>query len=92
MTWGQGVGVALPLLGAAVAAGLAGLGDGTPTTPWALAQGMLSGVVVGVLFLAVAWLTDARDLRPLLDVQGRTRTPTRRRGTSVSASVTRGSS
>ncbi|MEV5634128.1 murein biosynthesis integral membrane protein MurJ [Micromonospora tulbaghiae] len=52
--------------GAAVAAGLAGLGDGTPTTPWALAQGMLSGVVVGVLFLAVAWLTDARDLRPLL--------------------------
>ncbi|MBQ1069927.1 murein biosynthesis integral membrane protein MurJ, partial [Micromonospora sp. D75] len=49
--------------GAAVAAGLAGLGDGTPTTPQALAQGMLSGVVVGVLFLAVAWLTDARDLR-----------------------------
>ncbi|MET8197382.1 murein biosynthesis integral membrane protein MurJ [Micromonospora sp. NPDC005686] len=52
--------------GTAVAAGLAGLGDGTPTTPQALAQGMLSGVVVGVLFLAVAWLTDARDLRPLL--------------------------
>ncbi|MEU8316402.1 lipid II flippase MurJ [Micromonospora sp. NPDC048169] len=52
--------------GTAVAAGLAGLGDGTPTTPRALAQGMLSGVVVGVLFLAVAWLTDARDLRPLL--------------------------
>ncbi|MGX1617939.1 murein biosynthesis integral membrane protein MurJ [Micromonospora chalcea] len=52
--------------GAAVAAGLAALGDGTPTTPQALAQGMLSGVVVGVLFLAVAWLTDARDLRPLL--------------------------
>ncbi|GAB3090085.1 murein biosynthesis integral membrane protein MurJ [Micromonospora schwarzwaldensis] len=52
--------------GAATARGLDGLGDGTPTTLAALAQGMLSGVVVGVLFLAVAWLTDARDLRPLL--------------------------
>ncbi len=52
--------------GAATARGLAGLTGGTPTTFEALAQGMLSGVVVGVLFLAVAWLTDARDLRPLL--------------------------
>ncbi|TYB34333.1 virulence factor MviN [Micromonospora sp. AP08] len=52
--------------GAATARGLAGLTDGTPTTAEALAQGMLSGVVVGALFLAVAWLTDARDLRPLL--------------------------
>ncbi|MFI2713765.1 murein biosynthesis integral membrane protein MurJ [Micromonospora sp. NPDC018662] len=52
--------------GVATARGLDGLGDGTPTTLAALAQGMLSGVVVGVLFLAVAWLTDARDLRPLL--------------------------
>ncbi|MEU1845222.1 murein biosynthesis integral membrane protein MurJ [Micromonospora sediminicola] len=52
--------------GVATARGLAGLDDGTPTTLAALAQGMLSGVVVGVLFLAVAWLTDARDLRPLL--------------------------
>ncbi|MFI2651392.1 murein biosynthesis integral membrane protein MurJ [Micromonospora fulviviridis] len=52
--------------GAATARGLAGLTNGTPTTGEALAQGMLSGVVVGALFLAVAWLTDARDLRPLL--------------------------
>ncbi|MGW9198583.1 murein biosynthesis integral membrane protein MurJ [Micromonospora chersina] len=52
--------------GAATARGLAGLTSGTPTTAEALAQGMLSGVVVGALFLAVAWLTDARDLRPLL--------------------------
>ncbi|MBY8874480.1 virulence factor MviN [Micromonospora sp. PLK6-60] len=52
--------------GVATARGLGGLGDGTPTTLQALAQGMLSGVVAGVLFLAVAWLTDARDVRPLL--------------------------
>ncbi|WP_431936015.1 murein biosynthesis integral membrane protein MurJ [Micromonospora sp. RP3T] len=52
--------------GVATARWLERLGDGTPTTLAALAQGMLSGVVVGVLFLAVAWLTDARDLRPLL--------------------------
>ncbi|MFC3502013.1 murein biosynthesis integral membrane protein MurJ [Micromonospora krabiensis] len=54
------------LAGAAVARWLDGLVDSTPTTSGALAQGMLSGVVVGALFLAVAWLTDARDLRPLL--------------------------
>ncbi|MEV0006001.1 lipid II flippase MurJ [Micromonospora sp. NPDC050980] len=52
--------------GAATARGLALAMGGTPTTFGALGQGMLSGVVVGVLFLAVAWLTDARDLRPLL--------------------------
>ncbi|WBB69569.1 lipid II flippase MurJ [Micromonospora sp. WMMD812] len=52
--------------GAATGHWLAGLGDGTPTTAGALGQGMLSGVVVGALFLAVAWLTDARDVRPLL--------------------------
>ncbi|MGC4897565.1 murein biosynthesis integral membrane protein MurJ [Micromonospora sp. DT31] len=60
--------------GAATARGLAGLGDAPPTTPQALGQGMLSGVVVGVLFLAVAWLTDARDLRsPLAAVTRRLR-------------------
>ncbi|MFI5837795.1 murein biosynthesis integral membrane protein MurJ [Micromonospora sp. NPDC051300] len=52
--------------GAATARALDGATGGTPTTFQALAQGMLSGVVVAVLFLAVAWLTDARDLRPLL--------------------------
>ncbi|MEV4847726.1 lipid II flippase MurJ [Micromonospora matsumotoense] len=39
---------------------------GTPTTTGALVQGMLSGAVVGVLFLAVAWLVDRRDVGPLL--------------------------
>ncbi|MFE9694076.1 murein biosynthesis integral membrane protein MurJ [Micromonospora sp. NPDC005806] len=52
--------------GVATSRWFAGLGDGTPTASGALVQGMLSGVVVGVLFLAVAWLTDARDVRPLL--------------------------
>ncbi|SCF25344.1 putative peptidoglycan lipid II flippase [Micromonospora viridifaciens] len=58
---------------AAVVAGLGGAGAsrwlaglGTPTTAQALVQGMLCGAVVGVLFLAVAWLADARDVRPLL--------------------------
>ncbi|TDB76973.1 murein biosynthesis integral membrane protein MurJ [Micromonospora sp. KC721] len=41
-------------------------GDDTPTTAQALAQGMLSGVVVGAVFLAVAWLTDRPDVQPLL--------------------------
>ncbi|MFE9657664.1 murein biosynthesis integral membrane protein MurJ [Micromonospora sp. NPDC006431] len=50
--------------GAATARWLAGLG--TPTASGALVQGMLSGAVVGALFLAVAWLTDARDVRPML--------------------------
>ncbi|MFI6266829.1 murein biosynthesis integral membrane protein MurJ [Micromonospora sp. NPDC051006] len=66
--------------GAGTARALASLGDGTPTAPWALAQGMLSGVVVGALFLTVAWLTDARDVRPLLAAVtrrlGRRRPPT----------------
>lgn len=54
------------LAGVATARGLAGAGDGTPTTSVALLQGMLSGVVVGVVFLAVAYLTDRRDVQPLL--------------------------
>ncbi|MFF5175425.1 murein biosynthesis integral membrane protein MurJ [Micromonospora sp. NPDC000089] len=51
--------------GVAAARWAAGLG-GTPTTAGALAQGMLSGAVVGVVFLAVTWLTDRPDVRPLL--------------------------
>ncbi|MGC5662716.1 murein biosynthesis integral membrane protein MurJ [Micromonospora sp. WMMD723] len=60
------------LLAALVAAPAGGLtarlaaGGGTPTTAGALVQGMLSGAVVGVLFLAVAWLVDRRDVGPLL--------------------------
>ncbi|WP_200216284.1 murein biosynthesis integral membrane protein MurJ [Micromonospora coerulea] len=69
------------LAGAATSRWLAGLGDGTPTTSEALVQGMLSGVVVAALFLAVAWLTDERDVRPLLTAVlrrlGRKRPPAR---------------
>ncbi|MFU8855043.1 murein biosynthesis integral membrane protein MurJ [Micromonospora sp. SL1-18] len=50
--------------GAVISRWLAGLW--TPTAAPAFVQGMLSGAVVGGLFLAVAWLTDARDVRPLL--------------------------
>ncbi|MFI7578262.1 murein biosynthesis integral membrane protein MurJ [Micromonospora sp. NPDC049497] len=62
------------LLGGALAA-LAGVtaaraldtaGDGTPTTLAALGQGMLSGVLVGVVFLAAVWVIDRPDVRPLL--------------------------
>ncbi|MEU8154473.1 lipid II flippase MurJ [Micromonospora sp. NPDC048986] len=60
---------------AGVLAGLAGLGlsrwldqsdGGTPTTAAAFGQGMLSGVLVGVVFLAVVWFVDRRDVAPLL--------------------------
>ena len=67
--------------GAVTSRWLAGLG--TPTTVRALVQGMLSGAVVGALFLAVAWLTDARDVRPLLIAVARRlrRRPSGRTGT-----------
>lgn len=52
--------------GAQAARALAGVGDGTPTTSQAVLAGMLSGVVVGVVFLAVAYPADRRDVRPLL--------------------------
>ncbi|MEU4472354.1 lipid II flippase MurJ [Micromonospora sp. NPDC023888] len=60
---------------AGVLAALAGLGltrwldtpgGGTPTTAAALGQGMLSGVLVGAVFLAVVWFVDRRDVQPLL--------------------------
>ncbi|MEU8258827.1 lipid II flippase MurJ [Micromonospora inaquosa] len=60
---------------AGVLAGLAGWGltrwlatpdDGTPTMAAAFGQGMLSGVLVGVVFLAVVWFVDRRDVQPLL--------------------------
>ncbi|MGV9212756.1 murein biosynthesis integral membrane protein MurJ [Micromonospora sp. RB23] len=60
---------------AGLLAALAGLGlsrwldrldSGTPTTAVALGQGMLSGVLVGVVFLVVVWFVDRRDVRPLL--------------------------
>ncbi|GAA2715840.1 murein biosynthesis integral membrane protein MurJ [Micromonospora olivasterospora] len=52
------------LAGSATAGWLAGAG--TPTRPAAVVQGMLSTAAVGVAFLAVAYLADRRDVRPLL--------------------------
>ncbi|QGN49261.1 virulence factor MviN [Micromonospora sp. WMMC415] len=54
------------LAGWAVSRWLAAVGDGTPGAPAALVQGMLSGVLVGAVFLAVAWTLDRPDVRPLL--------------------------
>ncbi|NJP35314.1 murein biosynthesis integral membrane protein MurJ [Micromonospora thermarum] len=54
------------LAGWAASRWLAAAGDGTPGAPAALVQGMLSGVLVGAVFLAVAWTLDRPDVRPLL--------------------------
>ncbi|WP_433554639.1 murein biosynthesis integral membrane protein MurJ [Micromonospora zamorensis] len=60
---------------AGVLAALAGLGltrwldtpgGGTPTMAAAFGQGMLSGVLVGVVFLAVVWFVDRQDVQPML--------------------------
>ncbi|MGC4792148.1 murein biosynthesis integral membrane protein MurJ [Micromonospora sp. DT178] len=59
-------GAVAALAGTAVARWLDAAAGGTPTTPGALVQGMLSGVLVGVVFLAVVWLVDRRDVTPLL--------------------------
>ncbi|WBB52350.1 lipid II flippase MurJ [Verrucosispora sp. WMMD573] len=50
---------------------LLGAGDDPPARWTALMQGMLSGVLVAVVFLAVVWLVDRQDLRPLLTGLGR---------------------
>ncbi|RIV33230.1 murein biosynthesis integral membrane protein MurJ [Micromonospora radicis] len=55
-----GAGAALALLR------LTGAGDGTPARWMVLTQGMLSAVLVGVVFLGVVWLVDRQDLRPVL--------------------------
>ncbi|MCO1597109.1 MATE family efflux transporter [Micromonospora sp. RHAY321] len=54
------------LAGAGVVRWLDTPGGGTPTMAAALGQGMLSGVLVGAVFLAVVWFVDRRDVRPLL--------------------------
>ncbi|SCG45452.1 murein biosynthesis integral membrane protein MurJ [Micromonospora zamorensis] len=60
---------------AGVLAALAGLGltrwldtpgGGTPTMAAAFGQGMLSGVLVGVVFFAVVWFVDRQDVQPML--------------------------
>ncbi|MDG4798392.1 lipid II flippase MurJ [Micromonospora sp. WMMD1082] len=58
-------------LGALALLRLLDAGDGTPARWTALVQGMLSGVLVAVVFLGVVWLVDRQDLRPLLAGLGR---------------------
>ncbi|MEO3748638.1 lipid II flippase MurJ [Plantactinospora sp. B5E13] len=59
-------GVVAAAAGAALAHWLGGGADGTPARGAALLQGMLSGVVVGAVFVAIAYPLDRHDVRPLL--------------------------
>ncbi|MEU5908857.1 lipid II flippase MurJ [Micromonospora sp. NPDC047467] len=59
-------GVVAALAGLGLGRLLHSVGDGTPTMAAALGQGMLSGVLVGVVFLVVVWFVDRRDVQPLL--------------------------
>jgi putative peptidoglycan lipid II flippase len=59
-------GAVAALVGGALAHQLSGFGGGTPARVEALLQGMLSGVAVAVVFLAVAYPLDRHDVRPLL--------------------------
>ncbi|MFJ6154246.1 murein biosynthesis integral membrane protein MurJ [Micromonospora profundi] len=59
-------GVLAALAGLGLSRLLQSAGDGTPTMAAAVGQGMLSGVLVGVVFLVVVWFVDRRDVRPLL--------------------------
>ncbi|MFB9238701.1 murein biosynthesis integral membrane protein MurJ [Plantactinospora siamensis] len=52
--------------GAATAYVLAGTLAGTPAKPAAVVQGMLAGVVTGVMFFAVAYPLDPHDVRRLV--------------------------
>lgn len=81
-TRASGAGLLGATAGALCALGLLRLmeaGDGTPTRWMALGQGMLSGALVGVVFLGVVWLVDRRDVRPVL-AGLRRRLPARARG------------
>jgi len=64
-------GSAAAVCGAVLARWLLATTDGTPTTWVSLLHGMLSGVVVGVVFLAVAYPLDRHDVRPLARNLGR---------------------
>jgi putative peptidoglycan lipid II flippase len=56
---------AAALAGWGVVAGIGHLVGAAPTVGGSLAQGMLGGGTVLVVFLAVAWLLDRRDVAPL---------------------------
>ncbi|MFI7081645.1 murein biosynthesis integral membrane protein MurJ [Micromonospora sp. NPDC049903] len=73
-------GVSAGVTAALAALVLLGWLGGTPTRSAALVQGMLSGVLVVVVFLGVVWLVDRRDLRPLLTGLRRRLRRTRSRG------------
>jgi putative peptidoglycan lipid II flippase len=68
---GLAAGAAATLAGIAVLRWLPGLFAGTPAKVDALLQGMLSGVVVGVVFVAVAYPLDRHDVRPMIGSVGR---------------------
>jgi putative peptidoglycan lipid II flippase len=53
------------LAGWATVAGIGRLAGATPTVAGSLAQGMLGGIVVAVVFVAVAFPLDRRDMGPL---------------------------
>ncbi|MEE6262627.1 murein biosynthesis integral membrane protein MurJ [Plantactinospora sonchi] len=59
-------GVVAAAVGAALAHWLGGGADGTPARGAALLQGMLSGVAVGAVFVAIVYPLDRHDVRPLL--------------------------
>lgn len=63
------VGVVAGILAATAGSAVAaqpGLGGATPMKGEALGQGILAGVVVGLVFFAVAFLLDRHDVRPLV--------------------------
>lgn len=63
---GLAAGTVAGLAGTVIAHWLPGVLPGTPTKVDALVQGMLSGVVVAAVFLAVAYPLDRHDVRPLV--------------------------
>jgi hypothetical protein len=65
-----GMGAAAPagLAGWAVVRGVTGLSGATPAGVAGLLQGMLGGVVVLVVFGAVAYVLDRHDVQPLTEV------------------------
>ncbi|MFC7550703.1 murein biosynthesis integral membrane protein MurJ [Plantactinospora sp. GCM10030261] len=63
---GLTAGTVAAVAGTVVAHALTGVPFDTPPRLAAFVQGMLSGVVVGAVFVAVAYPLDRRDLRPML--------------------------
>ncbi len=83
--------VAAAVAGAAGWAAVIGAGNmlvGTPTAVLSVVQGMLGGVVVALVFAAVAYPLDRHDVRPLAaTLAGAGRRPGRRRPTAPAAAT-----